>query len=126
MSQTEARGEGESARDEALRLLVKACGIPVHKVMDFETGHYPLSIDQVERLIALARQRPGRVWVPKDTKEWAERIERQCDNFATGTQDRQFLRDDEDNEPLYRELLRLNFEQFVRLYFAAAPKQGDI
>jgi hypothetical protein len=59
----------ESAHDEALRLIVKVCDLPVHKIMDFETGNYPLSLEQVERLIALARQRPGWVWVPEKPTE---------------------------------------------------------
>jgi hypothetical protein len=42
-----------------------------------------------------------------------ELIERQCDNMACGTQMREFLRDDEGNEPLLREMLRLNLEQFA-------------
>ena len=67
-------------------------------------------------------EKHGLVLVPKNVESWAERIERQCNNFATGSQDRQFLRDDEDGEPLYRELLRLNLEQFVRLYFTQPPK----
>lgn len=45
--------------------------------------------------------------------ELAQLIEKQCDDFATGTQDRQFLRNDDNSEPLMREMLRLNLEQFA-------------
>ena len=44
----------------------------------------------------------------------AQLIERQCDDMATGTQMREFLRDDDGSEPQLRELLRLNLEQFAR------------
>lgn len=47
-------------------------------------------------------------------KELNKLIERQCDAMATGTQNREFLRNDDDSEPFLRELLRLNFEQFAR------------
>jgi hypothetical protein len=49
----------ESARDEALRLAME-CG--------FDPGRGPI-LDQFERLIALARQRPGWVWVPEEPTE---------------------------------------------------------
>ena len=45
--------------------------------------------------------------------EISQLIERQCDNMATGTQMREFLRTDSGDEPLLRELLRLNLEQFA-------------
>jgi len=41
-------------------------------------------------------------------------IERQCDDMATGTQMREFLRDDDGDEPFLREMLRLNLEQFAK------------
>jgi len=43
-----------------------------------------------------------------------EMIERQCNNMATGAQMREFLRNDDGNEPPLRELLRLNLEQFYK------------
>jgi len=46
-------------------------------------------------------------------------IEKQCDDMATGTQMREFLRNDHGGEPLLRELLRLNLEQF-------ADRLGDL
>lgn len=43
----------------------------------------------------------------------SEMIERQCDNMATGTQMRAFLRNEDDSEPELRELMRRNLEQFA-------------
>jgi hypothetical protein len=58
----------ESARDEALRLS-KEAGV----FLDYrlETPHHnERQVTAIQRLIALARQRPGWVWVPKEpTKE---------------------------------------------------------
>lgn len=45
-------------------------------------------------------------------------IERQCDNMAAGTQMHEFLRDEKGNEPLLREMLRLNLEQFAQRIIA--------
>ena len=55
-----------------------------------------------------------------------ELIERQCDDFACGTQLREYLRDDDGSEPFLREMLRLNFEQFARRMRAmdAAKESG--
>lgn len=50
-------------------------------------------------------------------KDLSAVIELQCDHMATGTQMREFLRDDEGAEPFLRQMLRLNLEQFAkRLY----------
>src|SRR6202030_4255909 len=84
---TEARGEGESARDElrteqspandeAVALIEKACNGKWVVLVDYETYCVPLKLSQVVRLIALARQRPGWVWVPEEpTWEMLEAIE---------------------------------------------------
>ena len=46
---------------------------------------------------------------------WLKRlIEEQADNYACGTQDRRFLRDDDNHETPEREMLRLNLEQFAK------------
>jgi hypothetical protein len=47
-------------------------------------------------------------------QEIKDLIEKQCDDMATGTQMKEFLRDDDGSEPLLREMLRLNLEQFTR------------
>ena len=52
--------------------------------------------------------------VKTDAKQLAMLIERQCDDMATGSQMREFLRDDYDEEPQLRQLLRLNLEQFAK------------
>jgi hypothetical protein len=103
----------ESARDEALRLIVKVCDLPVHKIMDFETGNYPLSLEQVERLIALARQRPRWVWVPQEpTKEMLLAI-------IKSYEDRQ----------LYTRKLKVSAEEYAaddwRAALKAAPKPQE-
>src|SRR5690606_17586217 len=59
-------------------------------------------------------ERPVQRLVGPTPEELASLIEEQCDNMACGTQVRGFLRDDEGNEPLLREMLRLNLEQFAR------------
>jgi hypothetical protein len=53
----------EFARDEALRLWKEAGW----NTSDFPPTAFELAC--VERLIALARQRPGWVWVPEDATE---------------------------------------------------------
>jgi hypothetical protein len=52
----------ESARDEALRLAREA---GCTEVQPNPMGCY-LAYEDLERLIALARQRPGWVWVPQE------------------------------------------------------------
>lgn len=49
----------ESARDEALRLLV------MEEIYATDGYVAAMSLDSFVRLIALARQRPGWVWVPE-------------------------------------------------------------
>ncbi len=52
-------------------------------------------------------------------KKWvSDLVERQLDDYATGTQDRRFLRDYDGQETCERQLLRLNFEQFARRLLA--------
>lgn len=54
-------------------------------------------------------------------------IEKQCDDMATGTQCKDFLRNNDGSEPLMREMLRLNLEQFCQRFDPAAMQQiGDL
>jgi len=60
----------ESARDEALRLIKEA--VLADETFDkrFDTiGYARFSVEELVRLIALARQRPGWVWVPEEPTE---------------------------------------------------------
>jgi hypothetical protein len=71
------------------------------------------------------RQREGtKMLTDADRK----RIERQIDDLATGTQRREFLRDDNDEEGILRELVRINMERLVeyaKAAGAAAQREAD-
>ena len=60
MSEADTRGDGESARQEALRLAREAGFVTASGVWS------DIAVTQLIRLIALARQRPGWVWVPEE------------------------------------------------------------
>lgn len=70
-------------------------------------------------------ERPVERKVGPTPEELASLIEEQCDNMACGTQVRGFLRDDDGNEPLLREVLRLNLEQFARRLCPMPPNRQD-
>lgn len=80
----------------------------------------PFGLTSVEKFREYQRGlRESSSWHPKSVRA---AIERQCDNMATGSQRREFLIDDEGNEPLMRELMRLNLQQFFNLVVVAPPK----
>jgi hypothetical protein len=58
----------ESARDEALRLAREA-GFEIGELTDGDEIDFFGCVTDGVRLIALARQRPGWVWVPKESTE---------------------------------------------------------
>jgi hypothetical protein len=80
MNEAEARGEGESARQEALRLAREAGFEFVDQQDMIPPECFPLTDSKVQygleafmRLVSLARQRPGWVWVPEDDVRGAVR-----------------------------------------------------
>lgn len=59
-------------------------------------------------------------------KELGRLIERQCDFMACGTQNPEFLRNDDGTEPEMREMLRLNLEQFAGALIAVLQPNSSV
>ena len=60
-----------------------------------------------------------------DAMKLTDLIEEQADNFACGLQDHNFLRGDDGSEPLGREMIRLNLEQFAKRLAASPPAREE-
>ena len=82
------------------------------------TGPDYAELDSLDEALRESKARTGATEARPDL---AEAIEHQLDNYACGKQDATLLREDSGHENQERELLRLNFEQFVSVVL---PRYG--